>query len=316
MRRFRRDFSAWKPALEAICREHAMGTDALHPFTEGSNLIARVANDRIVKIFPAFHRHQWESEWRTLRHLQSAAVSIRIPELIAHGQRPDGWTYVIVECLPGVLLEEIWGGLTEPEKSSLLRQIGQVMASVHRIGVGALKELQPEWTSFLEKQASGAFQRHQAKAMPDWFLRGLDDFVSGHRARFQAPRSVILTGEYTPFNLLAEKKMNQWQLTGMIDFGDAMIGALEYDFLGPLLFLAEGKPALSESFFEGYGERAPAASWLMCLAILHRYSDLQAQVRIPAWETRVQSLQELTDLIFPSGSHVHRLRARSAREKP
>ncbi|WP_225413680.1 aminoglycoside phosphotransferase family protein [Stigmatella hybrida] len=316
MRRFRRDFSAWRPALEAICREHAMGTDELHPFIEGSNLIARVANDRVVKIFPEFHRHQWESEWRTLHHLQSAALSIRIPKLIAHGQRPDGWTYVIVECLPGVLLEEIWGGLTDPEKSSLFYQIGQAMASVHRIGIGALKALPPEWTSFLEKQAGGAFQRHQAKAMPDWFLRGLNDFVSGHRAWFQAPRSVILTGEYTPFNLLAEKRMNQWELTGMIDFGDAMIGAPEYDFLGPLLFLAEGKPALSERFFEGYGERAPAASWLMCLAILHRYSDLKQQVRIPAWETRVQSVQALMDLIFPSGRHVHGFRARSERGRP
>ncbi|SET21210.1 hygromycin-B 7''-O-kinase [Stigmatella erecta] len=303
MRRFRRDFSAWRPAIEAICREHAIDTDEIHPFTEGSNLIARAANDRVVKVFPEFHRHQWESEWRALRHLQGASLPIRIPTLIAHGQRPDGWTYVIVESLPGVLLEEIWAGLTEPEKSSLLRQAGQAMASVHQAAIGGLKDLQPEWHSFLETQAGGALQRHQSKGMPAWFLSGLEGFVSEHRPRFQAPRSVLLTGEYTPFNLLAEKEMGRWSITGMIDFGDAMIGAPEYDFLGPLLFLAEGKPALIEGFFEGYGGHAPAASWLMCLAVLHRYSDLKQQVRIPAWETRVQSLQELTGLIFPSGRH-------------
>jgi hygromycin-B 7''-O-kinase len=193
MRRFRLDFPAWKPALEAICRAHAIPADPIHPFTEGSNLIARVADDRVVKIFPEFHRHQWENEWRTLRRLQSALLPIRIPKLLAHGQRPEGWAYVIVDYLPGVLLEQIWSGLTGLEKSSVLRQIGQIMASVHHRAMGELEDLQPGWSAFLEKQAGGALQRQ----------------------------------------------------------------------------------------------------------ILHRSSELKQQVRLPAWETRVQSFQELVDLIFP-----------------
>jgi aminoglycoside phosphotransferase (APT) family kinase protein len=47
----------------------------------------------------------------------------------------------------------------------------------------------------------------------------------------------MLTGEFTPFNLLAEGA----QLSGMIDFGDGLVGPREYDWLGPLCFFVEGQ---------------------------------------------------------------------------
>jgi hygromycin-B 7''-O-kinase len=47
---------------------------------------------------------------------------------------------------------------------------------------------------------------------------------------------VILTGEYTPFNLLHQGG----GLSALFDFGDGLVGPREYDWLGPMCFLAAG----------------------------------------------------------------------------
>ena len=90
----------------------------------------------------------------------------------------------------------------------------------------------------------------------------------------------------------------------MIDFGDAMIGLPEYDFLGPSAFLGEGDPDLMSALLNGYGyssaeEKNSLQRKLLLLQILHRYSDFRSQVRISGWEDRVQSFEELAKIIWP-----------------
>ena len=141
--------------------------------------------------------------------------------------------------------------------------------------------------------------------MPIWFLREVETFVQQNLPLLPSDfRSVILTGEYTPFNLMAEPGKSGWQLSGMIDFGDAMVGYREYDLLGPSLFLAQGNPDFIRSLFLGYGyslaELTPELRRrLMLLQILHRYSNFETQLRIPGWKVKVQSVSELGQLIWP-----------------
>ena len=305
--RYRHDSQAWLPAIVDICKAHGLPTTPLVSFPDGSNLIAAAADEFVVKVFPPFHRDQWESERRTLAHLAAHDISISIPQLAGQGEREDRWTYVILSKLPGVTLERVWPSLTTAEKAGCMRQIGRVMAEVHAIPVGGLSDLDPLWASFLPKQIAQCKTRHTRLGMPEWFLREVENYVMSKEAPIPDEPSVILTGEYTPFNLLAGQINSQWQITGMIDFGDAMVGFREYDFLGPCLFLGEGNGSLIDALFDGYRYTNPRFDAalrrrLMTLAILHRYSHLRAQIRIDDWPSRVQSLQDLEQLIFPSPS--------------
>jgi hygromycin-B 7''-O-kinase len=117
---YRGKFEKWRGAIEELCLEHSVAPESIAPFTDGSNLIVSVDDRYVVKIFPPFHRHQWESEWRVLDRLWSNGLSIPIPKLIAHGQRSDHWTYVILSKLPGVTLENIWPSLDGSQKISFL----------------------------------------------------------------------------------------------------------------------------------------------------------------------------------------------------
>ena len=81
-------------------------------------------------------------------------------------------------------------------------------------------------------------------------------------------------------------------------------GAADYDLLGPATFLAAGDPARLGALpaARGYSpdELVPALrDRLMALLLLHRHSDLDAQLRIPDWRGRAHSLDGLAALVFP-----------------
>ena len=294
----------WLQAIRETCLLHAISAEHLIPFPDGSNLIAACDNKYVVKIFPPFHRHQWESEYRVLEHLHEK-VTIPIPGLIAHGERDDQWTYLIITLLPGVTLESIWVTCSTEEKKHLLECIGKMMKEVHAVAIGDLVTLQPAWNEFLNHQLKNFAQRHRRLGMPDWFLEGSVTYVQEAISLLPDPHQlVILTGEYTPFNLLVTGAPGQWSISGMIDFGDAMIGYHEYDLLGPLMFLAAGNSALIQSLFKGYGYEGHGTDpdsrrRLLLLQILHRYSNFNDQLRITNWKDRVHNMQELTELILP-----------------
>lgn len=302
--RYRHQLEVWEEAVQEVCAAGGVRFGEPAAFADGSNLVASVGDRYVVKIFPPFHRHQWESEHRVLAHL-NGRVDVPIPELIASGVREDGWTYVILSKLPGVTLEAVWPSCSHRERADLLARIGAIMAEVHAVSVGDLRDLEPAWGGFLARQVAGCRARHERLGMPRWFIEGVEAFVKEALPLLpSAFEPVVLTGEYTPFNLLVERGGEGWTISGMIDFGDAMVGFREYDLLGPCVFLAGGDPALLRSLLRGYGYADSQINddlrrRLMLLLVLHRYSNLRAQVRIPGWESLVGEIQSLRALIFP-----------------
>lgn len=298
---YRLQSEQWSSVIIETALLHGVSGKHVKPFSDGSNLIAALDDQYLVKIFPPFHRYQWESEHRVMKRLEGE-LSFPIPKILAMGERDDHWPYIIMTLLPGVALESVWRDLSHGEKKSILEWIGRSMAEVHSVPVRELQDLDPPWPEFIDRQRKGFLDRHKRHRMPEWFLSETPLFIRDLESFFRDSfEPVILTGEYTPFNLLAERVAGSWRISGMIDFGDAMIGRREYDFLGPSLFLAEGNPELVRSLFQGYGLplTPELAQRLMGLQILHRYSYFEGQLRIPDWKARVRSLSELQKLIWP-----------------
>ncbi len=295
---------SWKEAAEAIGAKHGITIYDFKAYPEGSNLVASLNDDLIIKIFPPFHIHQWESEYNVLGFLQNK-LTISLPALIAYGMINNNWTYIIITKLPGLQLENVWSKCAFENKISILSKIGAVMKEVHSLETNELSEIEPEWHNFFKHQLIKCKERHRKNGMPDWFLTQVEHYVTTYIYLLpKYPKLVILTGEYTPFNLLVQLSHDNWEITGMIDFGDAMIGYREYDLLGPLLFLCEGKTILIQTLFEAYGYRKEEMNMklrrrLLLLAILHRYSNLKEQIRISGWQDNVSNFDELEQIIWP-----------------
>ncbi len=299
---FRRSHDRWLPVARDIARSSGLDASDLRPFSSGSNLIAAIGSARILKIFPPLLRHQFEAERRVLRHLDRR-LSVPTPALEVEGER-DGWPYLVMSRLAGVPGEQAWPQLDEPARERVLHAIGGLIAEVQRIPLGELSTLEPHWAPFLARQVAECRERHARLDFPPQLLEELDTFVAGALPLLPShPQPVLLTGEYIPENFLLAEHGDGWRISGLIDFGDCMTGFGPYDLLGPSTFMACGRPNRVRALLEGFGYaraelNGDLSRMLMALLLLHRYSNLRAQVHVPGWET-TPTLDALAQRLWP-----------------
>ena len=293
----------WRSTVAEILRGHALPRGAPEAFPTGTNLVVALDERVILKVFPPFYRSQFLSERASLQQLHGR-LEIAIPEILVEGEQ-DGWSYLAITRLEGVLGSVAWPLTLEDEKDAILRQIGEAIAQVQRAPLGPLADIEPRWPVFLAAQIAGCRARHERLGLPPRYLQELEELL------LEAPRilptdfsPVVLTGEYIPENFLLTPTPSGWRLSGLIDFGDVMTGWREYDLLGPSAFMAAGKPERVRALLGGFGysqaDMTPAlAQRLMALLLLHRASDPLRHIDIADWPAKAASLQDLQRMLWP-----------------
>jgi hygromycin-B 7''-O-kinase len=302
-RAWRVDPAQWLPIAHDIARSHGLACIAPHVFATGTNLVLALDEKLILKIFPPFLRGQFTSERSTLALLRGK-LRIAIPEIVVDGER-DGWPYLVITRLSGVLGADAWSSLPEKDKERLLAVIGETIAQVQRVPSGTLAQIEPGWDIFMRGQIEGCRARHARFGLPQKFLDGLDELLRDavDLIALDGP-PVILTGEYIPENFLLSRDASGWRLSGLIDFGDVMTGRGEYDLLGPSVLMAGGMPRRLQGLFAGFGYATSDITpdlkrRLMALMLLHRFGNPTRQICIEGWQQRAANLDELQDLLWP-----------------
>jgi hygromycin-B 7''-O-kinase len=304
-RPFRADPSRWLPVARDIARSHGLACDAPHIFSTGTNLVVGLDDRLILKIFPPLLRSQFVSERGALSQLDGR-LEVPIPEIVVEGER-DGWPYLVITRLAGVLGAEAWPALPEADKERVLAEIGATIAQVQRVPPGPLLAIEPPWDAFLGGQIEGCRARHVRLGLPQKFLDGLDDLLDDATVLIPMDTApVILIGEYIPENFLLNCRGGEWHLAGLFDFGDVLTGWREYDLLGPSAFMAAGRPRRVRSLFDGYGYPRAEVNFalkrrLMALMLLHRASDPVRHICIEGWQQQADDLVQLQELIWPDG---------------
>ncbi|MFO1337291.1 MAG: phosphotransferase [Burkholderiaceae bacterium] len=284
----------WREVVASIAAEHSAAP--MRPASEGTVLVGLVGDEIVVKLYPPFLRDHFVFEQAMLARLHGR-LSVPTPRLLASGER-EGWPYLVMTQLAGEPMTRAWPLLPEREKCRVLAAIGRLAAEVHALPVGSQAALAPEWPAFLSGQRARCWQRQQRTGLPAHLLDRVQAFVAGPVPEGPA---VLLTGEYTPMNLLHGGAGAEAGLAGMYDFGDGLVGPREYDWLGPLSFLAAGHAARCDAFMDGYGAGAwrPQRQALLRMLLLHRYSHLPVQLAsCPGWD-QAPSFEALAEAIWP-----------------
>src|SRR3954462_10329581 len=150
-------FRAWRadpsrclpPALD-IARSHGLPCRDPTLFSTGTNLVVALDDALVLKIFPPMLRKQFVSERTALTQLRGR-LSVAIPEMMLEGER-DQWPYLVITRLPGIIGAQAWPVLPEQCKERVLAQIGEAIAEVQRVPVGALSDIEPRWDVFISEQ--------------------------------------------------------------------------------------------------------------------------------------------------------------------
>lgn len=283
------DLPAWREVIESIAAEQGGG--AIEQMPDSTAMVALLADDRVLKLYPPFLRDHCDFERAALPHFEGR-LGLPTPRLLGSGQR-DGWPYLVISRLAGVPLVQVWSSLTEPQRLLALHAIGRLAAQAHALPVAPLAALAPAWPAFIQRQRAGCMHRQQRSGLPAHLLVQLQAFIED---TVPSGPDVVLTGEYTPMNLM----WGGQAVSGMFDFGDGLIGPREYDWLGPLCFLAAGHAARVQALMAGYGAELDAdlRLQLLRLLLLHRYSHLPAQIACPGWQ-QAPDFEALAALIWP-----------------
>jgi hygromycin-B 7''-O-kinase len=271
------DPSAWHAAMNDLVRAQGWAGD-WRPAGEGTVLVALLGDEQVLKLFPPFLADHAAFEQGLMARLQGQ-LPLPTPSLLASGVQ-DGWPWTRMTQLPGQLLLARWPHMTEPARLALLRELGATARAVQALPVGEQAQRAPAWPDFIARQRTQCLARQQRTGLPAHLLAQVSSFLEGP---LPSGPDVLLTGEYTPMNLLVDA---QDRLCGMFDFGDGLIGPGAYDALGPLCFLCNGDRARVQAWFDGLQQVVPAdPTPLLRLLLLHRYSHLPAQLAsLPQWQ--------------------------------
>jgi hygromycin-B 7''-O-kinase len=300
-------FDALQAAAQTISK-HCNLAPEIRRVSGGSNAVFACGQSQVIKLFPPFQRYQWETELRVLKALKGQRLPVTFPDLI-YAAEANHWGYIVMSFVPGQSLQAIWPDLSESNKLSVLSQIGQLMRAVHQLPAALLPELEPDWALFWNYALENYQARHRAQGLPTGLLESLPQWLQGQLPSLESPSGllqspfVLLTGEYTPQNLLVKQVQQQWQLSGVIDFADSLIGPAAYDWLGPVCFMVQGQSARLEALFQGYGLDLGSVTGIgkamLALLFLHRYSNPNFQICIPHWR-EANGLDALADLVWPA----------------
>jgi len=287
----------WRPAILEICREHRLATDPLEHRVDGANVIFFAGQAHVVKLFAPLWHEVHAGERACLVHV-AGQLPVATPALLGDGEI-EGWPYLVLERLPGVSLASIWTSLAEPDRRRIAGSLGELIGVLHRLPIAGLEALRVDWPSFIADRRAACADQHRRKGASETLLAGIPAALAAAEPLAALRREVLVHADVADVNVLIELRDGVWQLSGLLDFGDSMVGDADYDLVTTAEFLLCGRPALLRAFLLGYGLREEAlddalSARLMALTLLHRFANLPRFVERVGRAAPFATLDELS----------------------
>jgi hygromycin-B 7''-O-kinase len=293
----------WKQAAAAICARHKISYLKLRRAPQGENIIFLVDDKLVIKIFAPF-RENYQRELAALE-FATGKLSLDTPQVCYAGEL-EGWSYLVLTQLAGHASRAVWAGVGRRDRLEIVSRLGVAMSELHAPAAPLSQlALARDWHGFIERQAHAAVARQRAcDANPEW-LESLPRYIATHLPLLPAnPRQVLLHGDIHAGNLLLAEKGGRWQIAGLIDFGDALCGFHEYEFVAPGVLMVQGDRELQRTMLLAYGYQEAELDLalrarLMLLTVLYECSDLRKYALRLAPTAVSLSLAELEAAIWP-----------------
>ena len=275
----------WLPWMKEICRRHDLPVTELQRQQTGSAIVYATGGC-MIKFFAPLWPEEFVREQIGLAHFQQLD-DMPVPRLHASGQI-ENWQYLIIEQLPGVMIHQVWKILELSERLGLMAQVGELMAQLQALPAPEHPAIAQDWQVFVQQQCQG-FVKHQTEAgLSQEWAESLQAWLLEQVPQLPALSSRLLHCDLTHDHFLVQQQQGQWRITGLIDFGDAMLAHPYYEFAAPLVFLTgnqtNGDVALRHSLLRAYGfaeaELGPELeNHLWSCILLHRFVNVAWYLR-------------------------------------
>ncbi len=232
------DTSLWEPVVRRICRATGVTTaENISAGYPGSSAVFIVDEAVVVKIFAPFLTHDYHQEVETYQ-LIDTRLDPYLPELLAHGVYPDkiDWNFLIMEFMHGRPIREVRVEIPPEEKAAIAQELGWYIRRLHNTPLDSasyIKTSTADWFAFLKERRKRCLEELRDQTdIPLSVLREIFYLLASDALRPPKDfRPSLLNGDFTEDHLLLEKRLGQWRISGLIDWADSLVGAVEYEWV-------------------------------------------------------------------------------------
>ena len=309
------DARFWQPYVRQVCVRHSLSCSSIHAGTPGTCPVFIVEDRWVLKFFGRlFDGARSFAAERAVGHLLALHPVVPCATLVAEGrllaESSSGWDwpYLVFQFLEGTSFGEAFGGPLKTEKlgeapvtQGIARQLGTWVRALHNLPLPEAGPFETSWSGFerfLAGQWAGCAARHATwGSLPPHLVAQIDAFLPPLSALLDPSiRPHLIHADLTADHLLGQVVDGRWRSLGLIDFGDARTGNLEYELAALHLDLFHGDRQMLAVFFSSYGFTPPADFPRRALAycLLHQF-DLFAPF---AGQIRSTQLADLADELW------------------
>jgi hygromycin-B 7''-O-kinase len=286
------DVTLWGPYVADVLERHGLSEAGIEPVAGFVGTYPTfLCGGVVVKLFGYFPswRESCEVE-RAAQTLVATDPEIAAPSLLAEGHLFDDadapWPYLVTTRLSGVAWRD--AELSSEQRRSVAAELGRQMRRVH--GLSPSRDAPFPDVPTLNVEAIS--ERHRGwGSLPPHLIAQIDGFLAGLGTFDRVFVHADLTADHA--------FVDRGHLTGIIDWGDAMVTDRHYE-LAPLHFdMFRCDKALLRAFLEGYGWPAGEnfRGQALRLALLHSFDVFEpVSALLPLQE--VARLDDLATELF------------------
>lgn len=270
-----RDADTWLPAIRTICERHGLDKTLLELAPPGTHIVFRAGPHLYIKLFAPLWPGDFIPERLVLRKL-SERSDLPIPRLETEGEI-EGWPYIVVTAVEGVPLYEVWDVLDGSNKEHIATRCGELISALHSTQTAGLEAIAVDWPTFVDNQIQDCKDQLIHTGVDIRWAHSIVEFTESLPLLYEPDfQPVLLSADVTHEHILVSERGGRWELTGFIDFGDAMLGHPHYDFVAPSCDITRSSPNLQRAMLLAYGYSSnqlntTLADQLMAYTLIHRY---------------------------------------------
>ena len=230
------DASVWRPLIDAICAREGIGYRRLRAASANTNAVFLLDRAYALKIYSPFW-DEFEFERRLLEAL-NVHEAIPVPDVLGSGHIADGgggsWPYLITRYCEARPFSEIRGELSDGDARSLAAQLGGIVRALHDLDAGRLASdaTARVWTDVVaERRRKALAELAEAGVLADILVEPLEVLLDEAIAADLPGSRIVVHGDLGADHVLCAQVEGDWTIAALIDFGDAKIGVLEYEWM-------------------------------------------------------------------------------------
>ena len=311
------DVERWRPAIRWVCERESITVGGIRPCFPSSSAAFILGGRLVLKILTPFFRDAYEVERRLLEVL-AANPDIPAPELVAAGRlddRPE-WPYLVMEYIPGVEIRDARHRIKRANLLAIAEDFGRILHAFHHTPLDDVAGLPGvSWRAcrglFLRQQEEtlGALAEKRSLEpnelpLPHSVLDELQDLYETGQREYLGESPVLVNRDLTEDHLILAETGGRWQITGLIDFADAIIGPRDFDWHDLWFHLWDRDAGAMKAFLGAYDPhlRIDREFRRRCMFFGIRGRDIQQRIQgtlADASFPGIAGLDDFLDLLWP-----------------